>query len=81
MLKDPTLKDWGKFKVEPNTVRVSASIEPEEYWRFMDFVRDHGMTLAGLLRAGARKILAEAKVEQPTPQKQWFSDRKEKQNG
>ena len=39
MMKDPTLKDWGKFKVEPNTIRISVSVEVEEWRLFDTFVR------------------------------------------
>jgi len=81
MMKDPTLKDWGKFKIHQNTVRVSASVEPDEWMRFMKFARKNNMTVADLLRAGARKILEEAKVEQPKPEKQWVPDEKESKNG
>lgn len=74
MMREPGFKEWGKFRVQRTTMRISASVELEEWHRFQQFASNNGLTLAGLLRAGARKILEEAKVGQPKPNKQWVPD-------
>lgn len=65
-MKEPTLKDWGKYQVRP-AIRVSVSLSPEEWRRMLKYAGDQDMTISALLRAGARKLLKEAKVDQPEP--------------
>lgn len=69
-MKEPTLKDWGKYQV-CRAIRVSVSLTPDEWERFNQYARSQGISVSALLRAGARKLLKEANVKQPEPPPRW----------